>query len=80
MLNFDGVVLGNYCCFLMGFDLNCYWQELLLWVYFILVVCKNYLMQLDEDENVYFDFYIDIYVYFIMMNGFMYGNIYDEEE
>lgn len=80
MLNPDGVVLGNYRCSLMGFDLNRHWQEPSPWAHPTLVACKNLLMQLDEDANVHLDFYIDIHAHSTMMNGFMYGNIYDEEE
>ena len=80
MLNPDGVVLGNYRCSLMGFDLNRHWQEPSPWAHPTLVACKNHLMQLDEDANVHLDFYIDIHAHSTMMNGFMYGNIYDEEE
>ncbi|KAK2574061.1 Cytosolic carboxypeptidase 6 [Acropora cervicornis] len=80
MLNPDGVVLGNYRCSLMGFDLNRHWQEPSHWAHPTLVACKNHLMELDSDENVHLDFYIDIHAHSTMMNGFMYGNIYDEEE
>ena len=80
MLNPDGVVLGNYRCSLMGFDLNRHWQEPSPWAHPTLVACKNNLMELDSDENIHLDFYIDIHAHSTMMNGFMYGNIYDEEE
>lgn len=80
MLNPDGVVLGNYRCSLMGFDLNRHWQEPSPWAHPTLVACKKHLMDLDSDDSVHLDFYIDIHAHSTMMNGFMYGNIYDEEE
>ena len=80
MLNPDGVVLGNYRCSLMGFDLNRHWQEPSPWAHPTLVATKNYLMKLDNDENVLLDFYIDIHAHSTMMNGFMYGNVYEDEE
>ncbi|XP_001639517.2 cytosolic carboxypeptidase 6 [Nematostella vectensis] len=80
MLNPDGVVLGNYRCSLMGFDLNRHWHEPSPWAHPTLVASKNLLMELDSDSTAHLDFYIDIHAHSTLMNGFMYGNIYDEEE
>ena len=80
MLNPDGVVLGNYRCSLMGFDLNRHWQEPSPWAHPTLVATKSMLMEMDSAENICLDFYIDIHAHSTLMNGFMYGNIYEDEE
>lgn len=80
MLNPDGVVLGNYRCSLMGFDLNRHWQEPSPWAHPTLVATKNVLMEMDSSENINLDFYIDIHAHSTLMNGFMYGNVYEDEE
>ncbi|KXJ27532.1 Cytosolic carboxypeptidase 6 [Exaiptasia diaphana] len=80
MLNPDGVVLGNYRCSLMGFDLNRHWHEPSPWAHPTLVATKNLVMELDSDSTAHLDFYIDIHAHSTLMNGFMYGNVYEEEE
>lgn len=80
MLNPDGVVLGNYRCSLMGFDLNRHWHEPSPWAHPTLVATKNLMMELDSDSTTHLDFYIDIHAHSTLMNGFMYGNVYEEEE
>ncbi|XP_069127054.1 cytosolic carboxypeptidase 6-like [Argopecten irradians] len=80
MLNPDGVYLGNYRCSLMGFDLNRHWLEPSPWAHPTLYATKNILMELDRNEKVIVDFYIDIHAHSTLMNGFMYGNTYDDIE
>ncbi len=79
MLNPDGVVLGNYRCSLMGFDLNRYWNEPSPWAHPSIVATKQLLQQMDSDPNVLLDFYIDLHAHSTSMNSFMYGNMYDDE-
>ncbi|XP_074641861.1 cytosolic carboxypeptidase 6-like isoform X2 [Tubulanus polymorphus] len=78
MLNPDGVYLGNYRCSLMGFDLNRHWQEPSPWAHPTLYACKNLLMEFDQSDEFEVDFYIDIHAHSTLMNGFMYGNIYED--
>ncbi|XP_025110591.1 cytosolic carboxypeptidase 6-like isoform X2 [Pomacea canaliculata] len=80
MLNPDGVYLGNYRCSLMGFDLNRHWQEPSPWAHPTLYSTKNMLMELDRSGKYEVDFYIDLHAHSTLMNGFMYGNIYDDAE
>ena len=80
MLNPDGVVLGNYRCSLMGFDLNRYWLEPSSWAHPTIVATKQLLLGMNEDPNISLDFYIDLHAHSTMMNGFMYGNIYEDED
>jgi len=80
MLNPDGVVLGNYRCSLMGFDLNRFWQEPSPWAHPSILATKQLLMDMNEDADIDLDFYIDLHAHSTAMNGFMYGNIYDEED
>ncbi|XP_019904656.2 cytosolic carboxypeptidase 6 isoform X2 [Esox lucius] len=79
MLNPDGVYLGNYRCSLMGFDLNRHWQEPSLWAHPTLYAVKQLIVQLSQDP-VGLEFYIDVHAHSTMMNGFMYGNVFEEEE
>ncbi|XP_076462552.1 cytosolic carboxypeptidase 6-like [Babylonia areolata] len=79
-LNPDGVYLGNYRCSLMGFDLNRHWQEPSPWAHPTLYSTKNMLMELDRSGKYEVDFYIDLHAHSTLMNGFMYGNIYDDVE
>lgn len=80
MLNPDGVVLGNYRCSLMGFDLNRYWSEPSPWAHPTILATKNLLLQLDNDPLTDLDFYIDLHAHSTLMNGFMYGNVYDDDQ
>eukprot|EP00112_Aurelia_sp_Birch-Aquarium-sp1_P023205 Seg6818.2 transcript_id=Seg6818.2/GoldUCD/mRNA.D3Y31 product="Cytosolic carboxypeptidase 6" protein_id=Seg6818.2/GoldUCD/D3Y31 len=80
MLNPDGVVLGNYRCSLMGFDLNRYWLEPSLWAHPTIVATKELLLSMNEDPNISLDFYLDLHAHSTMMNGFMYGNVYEDED
>lgn len=80
MLNPDGVALGNYRCSLMGFDLNRFWQEPSPWAHPSILATKQILLKMNDDSNVDLDFYIDLHAHSTAMNGFMYGNVYDEED
>ncbi|KAL2090083.1 hypothetical protein ACEWY4_014771 [Coilia grayii] len=80
MLNPDGVYLGNYRCSLMGFDLNRHWQEPSLWAHPTLHAVKQLIVQMNQDPKVSLEFYIDVHAHSTMMNGFMYGNVFEEEE
>jgi hypothetical protein len=62
----------------MGFDLNRHWQEPSPWSHPTLYATKNLLMEMDANENTDLDFYIDIHAHSTLMNGFMYGNIYED--
>eukprot|EP00794_Sanderia_malayensis_P004624 gene4624-5231_t len=79
MLNPDGVALGNYRASLMGFDLNRFWLDPSSWAHPTIVATKKLLLSMDEDPNISLDFYIDMHAHSTMMNGFMYGNVYDDE-
>ncbi|CAF0840405.1 unnamed protein product [Brachionus calyciflorus] len=78
MLNPDGVFLGNYRCSLMGFDLNRVWQDPSPWAHPELFAAKAQVLSLDKDPSMDLDFFIDIHAHSTMMNGFMYGNIYED--
>ena len=80
MLNPDGVVLGNYRSSLMGFDLNRYWLDPSTWAHPTIVATKKLLISMDQDPNISLDFYVDLHAHSTMMNGFMYGNIYEDED
>ncbi|XP_053481286.1 cytosolic carboxypeptidase 6 [Ictalurus furcatus] len=80
MLNPDGVYLGNYRCSLMGFDLNRYWQDPSQWAHPTLHAVKQLIIQMNQDPKVSLEFYIDVHAHSTMMNGFMYGNVFEEEE
>eukprot|EP00118_Oscarella_pearsei_P013862 m.114717 g.114717 ORF g.114717 m.114717 type:complete len:303 (+) comp37520_c0_seq9:805-1713(+) len=80
MLNPDGVFLGNYRCSLMGFDLNRHWIEPSPWAHPTLQATKSLVLQYDTDPSIDLDFYIDIHAHSTLMNGFMYGNVYDDAE
>ncbi|XP_051509891.1 cytosolic carboxypeptidase 6-like [Myxocyprinus asiaticus] len=80
MLNPDGVYLGNYRCSLMGFDLNRHWQDPSPWAHPTLHAVKQLIVQMNQDPKVSLEFYIDVHAHSTMMNGFMYGNIFEEEE
>lgn len=78
MLNPDGVFLGNYRCSLMGFDLNRVWQDPSPWAHPELYAAKSQVLDFNKDQTIDLDFFIDIHAHSTMMNGFMYGNIYDD--
>ncbi|CAH2310769.1 cytosolic carboxypeptidase 6, partial [Pelobates cultripes] len=80
MLNPDGVYLGNYRCSLMGFDLNRHWQEPSHWGHPTLYGVKQLILEMHHSPKINLEFYIDIHAHSTMMNGFMYGNIFEEEE
>uniref|UniRef100_A0A3B5LTP6 AGBL carboxypeptidase 4 n=1 Tax=Xiphophorus couchianus TaxID=32473 RepID=A0A3B5LTP6_9TELE len=80
MLNPDGVYLGNYRCSLMGFDLNRHWQDPSPWAHPTLHAVKQLIVQMNQDPSVSLEFYIDIHSHSTMLNGFMYGNVFEEEE
>ncbi|XP_046870471.1 cytosolic carboxypeptidase 6-like [Hypomesus transpacificus] len=79
MLNPDGVYLGNYRCSLMGFDLNRHWQDPSPWAHPTLHAVKQLIVQMSQDP-VGLEFYIDVHAHSTMLNGFMYGNVFEEEE
>ncbi|XP_059583800.1 cytosolic carboxypeptidase 6 isoform X2 [Alligator mississippiensis] len=80
MLNPDGVYLGNYRCSLMGFDLNRHWVDPSPWAHPTLHGVKQLIIQMYNNPKISLEFYIDIHAHSTMMNGFMYGNIFEEEE
>uniref|UniRef100_A0A671DVJ6 AGBL carboxypeptidase 4 n=3 Tax=Rhinolophus ferrumequinum TaxID=59479 RepID=A0A671DVJ6_RHIFE len=80
MLNPDGVYLGNYRCSLMGFDLNRHWLDPSPWAHPTLHGVKQLIVQMYNDPKTSLEFYIDIHAHSTMMNGFMYGNIFEDEE
>ncbi|KAF5404845.1 cytosolic carboxypeptidase 6 [Paragonimus heterotremus] len=80
MLNPDGVYLGNYRCSLMGFDLNRQWQDPSQWAHPTIYAAKQLLMKLDQNPNLDVNFFIDIHAHSTLMNGFMYGNVFEDEE
>uniref|UniRef100_A0A8C8R9V5 ATP/GTP binding protein like 4 n=1 Tax=Pelusios castaneus TaxID=367368 RepID=A0A8C8R9V5_9SAUR len=80
MLNPDGVYLGNYRCSLMGFDLNRHWLDPSPWAHPTLHGIKQLIVQMYNNPKISLEFYIDIHAHSTMMNGFMYGNIFEEEE
>ncbi|KAK1164191.1 cytosolic carboxypeptidase 6-like [Acipenser oxyrinchus oxyrinchus] len=80
MLNPDGVYLGNYRCSLMGFDLNRHWQDPSPWAHPTLHAVKQLIVGMNDDPRVSLEFYIDVHAHSTMMNGFMYGNVFEEEE
>ncbi|XP_077079560.1 cytosolic carboxypeptidase 6-like isoform X4 [Siphateles boraxobius] len=80
MLNPDGVYLGNYRCSLMGFDLNRHWQDPSPWAHPTLHAVKQLIVQINQDPKVSLEFYIDVHAHSTMMNGFMYGNVFEEED
>ncbi|KAL5486390.1 hypothetical protein EMCRGX_G018860 [Ephydatia muelleri] len=63
----------------MGFDLNRHWQEPSPWAHPTIHATKQLLMELDKNPKVDLDFYIDIHAHSTLTNGFMYGNVYEEE-
>ncbi|XP_077133494.1 cytosolic carboxypeptidase 6 isoform X2 [Ranitomeya variabilis] len=80
MLNPDGVYLGNYRCSLMGFDLNRHWQDPSPWAHPTLYGVKQLILEMHNSPKTSLEFYIDIHAHSTMMNGFMYGNIFEQEE
>ncbi|CAF1160127.1 unnamed protein product [Rotaria sp. Silwood1] len=78
MLNPDGVFLGNQRCSLLGFDLNRVWHEPSIWAHPEIYGIKTHIMKLNEDMDFELDFFIDIHAHSTMMNGFMYGNVYED--
>ncbi|XP_061594196.1 cytosolic carboxypeptidase 6 [Cololabis saira] len=80
MLNPDGVYLGNYRCSLMGFDLNRHWQDPSPLEHPTLHAVKQLIVQMNRDPRVSLEFYIDVHAHSTMLNGFMYGNVFEEEE
>ena len=79
MLNPDGVVLGNYRSSLMGEDLNRHWRDPSPFIHPTLYHTKRLLQALDKDQRVCLDFYIDIHAHSTLTNGFMYGNVFEDE-
>ncbi|XP_075038144.1 BEN domain-containing protein 5-like isoform X5 [Mixophyes fleayi] len=79
MLNPDGVYLGNYRCSLMGFDLNRHWQDPSPWAHPTLYGVKRLILEMHNSPKTSLEFYIDIHAHSTMMNGFMYGNIFEQE-
>eukprot|EP00698_Gefionella_okellyi_P002295 TRINITY_DN12107_c0_g1_i1.p1 TRINITY_DN12107_c0_g1~~TRINITY_DN12107_c0_g1_i1.p1 ORF type:complete len:435 (-),score=66.82 TRINITY_DN12107_c0_g1_i1:93-1397(-) len=80
MLNPDGVFVGNYRCSYMGFDLNRHWQSPSMWSQPAIASTKRMLLEYATDPDTQLDFVIDIHAHTTMMNGFMYGNVREDEE
>lgn len=80
MLNPDGVFLGNYRCSYLGFDLNRQWQSPSMWAHPSIACTKRMLLEYATNPQTTLDFYIDIHAHTTMMNGFMYGNVREDEE
>ncbi|CAH8497859.1 unnamed protein product [Dicrocoelium dendriticum] len=80
MLNPDGVFLGNYRCSLLGFDLNRQWRNPSQWAHPEIHATKLLLMKLDRSTTMDVNFFVDIHAHSTMMNGFMYGNVFEDEE
>uniref|UniRef100_T1JBE5 Peptidase M14 domain-containing protein n=1 Tax=Strigamia maritima TaxID=126957 RepID=T1JBE5_STRMM len=78
MLNPDGVFLGNYRTSMMGFDLNRSWTDANPWAHPTLFATKNLLRQLNGDNTVDLDFFIDIHAHSSLKGSFVYGNQYDD--
>ncbi|ESO12131.1 hypothetical protein HELRODRAFT_63123, partial [Helobdella robusta] len=78
MLNPDGVFNGNYRCSFNGHDLNRHWHDPSPWSQPTIYATKVLLMKLNSSEKEELDFYIDIHAHSTLMNGFMYGNVYDD--
>uniref|UniRef100_A0AAY5EQ93 AGBL carboxypeptidase 4 n=1 Tax=Electrophorus electricus TaxID=8005 RepID=A0AAY5EQ93_ELEEL len=66
-------------CSLMGFDLNRHWQDPSPWAHPTLHAVKQLIVQMNQDPKVSLEFYIDVHSHSTMMNGFMYGNVFEEE-
>ncbi|XP_069843382.1 cytosolic carboxypeptidase 6-like [Dipodomys merriami] len=64
----------------MGFDLNRHWLDPSPWVHPTLHGVKQLIVQMYNDPKTSLEFYIDIHAHSTMMNGFMYGNIFEDEE
>ena len=79
MLNPDGVVLGNYRSSLLGQDLNRQWEDPSPFKHPTIYHTKLLLQALDRDTDVNLDFYIDIHAHSTVTNGFMYGNVFKDE-
>uniref|UniRef100_G1Q8N5 Peptidase M14 domain-containing protein n=1 Tax=Myotis lucifugus TaxID=59463 RepID=G1Q8N5_MYOLU len=80
MLNPDGVYPGNYRCSLMGFDLKRHWLDPSPWAHPTLYGVKQLIIQMYNDPKTSLEFYIDIHAHSTMMNGFLYGNVFEDEE
>ena len=78
MLNPDGVYLGNYRSSLMGFDLNRHWGNPSAWAHPTLYAAKNFFLDLDSNEDIDVQMYCDIHAHSTLMNGFMYGNVFED--
>ncbi|XP_007435660.2 cytosolic carboxypeptidase 6-like [Python bivittatus] len=64
----------------MGFDLNRHWVDPSPWAHPTLHGVKQLIIQMYNNPKVTLEFYIDIHAHSTMMNGFMYGNIFEDEE
>uniref|UniRef100_A0A1I8F176 Peptidase_M14 domain-containing protein n=1 Tax=Macrostomum lignano TaxID=282301 RepID=A0A1I8F176_9PLAT len=80
MLNPDGVYLGNYRCSLMGFDLNRHWQEPSPWAHPTIYACKKAMIDMYNSKDHDIDFFCDLHAHSTLMNGFMYGNTFDDPD
>uniref|UniRef100_A0A672PKJ1 AGBL carboxypeptidase 4 n=1 Tax=Sinocyclocheilus grahami TaxID=75366 RepID=A0A672PKJ1_SINGR len=74
MLNPDGVYLGNY----RSAEMNN--RDPSPWAHPTLHAVKQLIVQMNQDPKVSLEFYIDVHAHSTMMNGFMYGNVFEEEE
>ncbi|KAK1896453.1 Cytosolic carboxypeptidase 6, partial [Dissostichus eleginoides] len=64
----------------MGFDLNRHWQDPSPWAHPTLHAVKQLIVQMNQDPRVSLEFYIDVHAHSTMLNGFMYGNVFEDEE
>lgn len=80
MLNPDGVFLGNYRCSLLGFDLNRQWSNPSQLAHPEIYATKQLLMKLNGSKSMDVNFFVDIHAHSTLMNGFMYGNVFEDEE
>ncbi|NXV05718.1 CBPC6 carboxypeptidase, partial [Cettia cetti] len=67
-------------CSLMGFDLNRHWANPSPWAHPTLHGVKELIIDMYNNPKINLEFYIDIHAHSTMMNGFMYGNIFEDEE
>ena len=77
MLNPDGVALGNYRCCSRGYDLNRFWIDPSPIDHPTIYAAKELILKLNE---LHLEFFIDIHAHSSLMNGFIYGNSYDDKD
>nr|XP_008114550.1 PREDICTED: cytosolic carboxypeptidase 6 [Anolis carolinensis] len=63
----------------MGYDLNRHWADPSPWAHPTLHGVKQLIVAMYNNPRHTLEFYIDIHAHSTMMNGFMYGNIFEDE-